>query len=322
MSEKGGLNALMSFVPLENNATTYQLIAQSIAGLKAEIYEIEGISDVMRGQSQAYDNVAVTAAKQQFGTSRLNDTQREIALYLQELFRLKCHLITKFYTPQTILARAGRIPQADIQFVQPALALIKSEEIQDFVLEVSVDSIQTPNQNMEKAERTALVQSVGTMLGQILPYAQQVPEIVPLGLGMIQFVSAGYKGGETLEGLLDQSFQQLQQAGTQKAQTPPQPSPEQIKAQTQQQKIAADLQQTQMQEETKRVIAQMQAQLDAFANQLKGEQNQLKARELDQKAAKDAADTRVAAAQVAVDATNAVHSNAVDHVTLVQGGSS
>lgn len=284
MGEKGGIKGSMDFAPLGDVVAAYQQLLVSQENVKQRIFEIEGISDLMRGQSQAYDSAGATAAKQQFGTSRLNTLQRQAAAYAEKLVQLKAHLICKFYKPEFILDRSGMVAQADQQYIPAAMELLKQNPMRHWRLEVSVDSIQDPSWNMERQSRTEVVQAVSMMLSQILPIAQTNPTAAELGAHLLKFALAGYKGGADIEGYLDQAFEQMKQAAAQGAQQPQQPTDAQVKAQADmaqaQLKSQTELQKQTIQTQGDLQVAQQQAQIDVLNAQLKARDLDLKAAEL------------------------------------------
>ena len=153
LTEKGGISGAMQFAPLDDIVKSYTQLSVARDAVKAQINDIEGISDVLRGASTPNETTLATAQKSAFGTSRLSITQQEVASYVEGLLRLKAHLICKFYTPQTLMARAGAISQVDQQLVPQALEILKNGSMNHFRLDVSVDSIQLPNWNLRSHRR-------------------------------------------------------------------------------------------------------------------------------------------------------------------------
>lgn len=285
--EKGGLKGALEFAPLQEIATTYQALLAAQETVKAKIFEIEGISDLMRGQSQAYDSSQATAAKAQFGTSKLDLIQRQVAKYAERLTQLKAHLICKFYKPEYILERSGPVSAADQQFIEPAMQLLKDAPMMHWRINVSVDSIQDPNWNMERASRVAMVQAVSAGMAQILPIAESNPVAAELGAQLMQFALAGFKGASEVEGWVDQAMERMRAQAGQQAPKPP--TDAQVKAQAEIQKATisaqTDLQKTQMQNEADMRVAQLEAQKDILNAQLKARDLDLQAAELRLKAA-------------------------------------
>jgi len=291
VSEKGGLKNAMEFAPLDEIANTYQKLIQARDLVKQQIYEIEGIADFMRGVTNPYVTAAATQAAGAAGTSRLSVMQHEVADYIQRLLRLKAHLICKFYTPSSILERVGQLNSADQPLLGPALQLLKTVDARHFRLLVSVDSIQLPNWNQEKSERNELIQAITNLMGQLLPAVQQQPALAPLGLNLLKFGIAGYKGSKEIEGAIDAGLQQLTAVAQQPQ--PPKPTPEEIAAQQTQQKLQADLQKAQLEEETKRRIADQQAAIKTAELQQRDRELLLRERELDHRIAHDRAHTHI-----------------------------
>lgn len=305
VSEKGGIRGSIEFVPLQEIADAYMKLVQARDMVKAQIYEIEGISDFLRGIQQPYVTGTAAQATNAQGSTRLSVMQMEVADYIQRLLRLKAHLICKFYKPETIMQRAGSMPDADMQFVPQALQLLKDEQLRHFRLEVSVDSIQQQNWNQDKADKNELAHSVTALLQQILPASQTMPQILPAGISLIKFMVSGYKGAKEFEGTLDAMLQQLTSAVAGKAQMPPKPTPEMMKAQTAQMQIQATAQANEQTNQTNLQIAQMQAQIKAQKLQIDALNAQTKAKVAEASIARDQAHTHIAVIEGA-------HSQAMD----------
>lgn len=309
-TEKGGIRGAIEFVPLDEIAATYQKLSMARDVVKNQIYEIEGISDILRGAATPYETAAATSTKAAYASSRIGIAQHDVARYIERLLSLKAHMICRFYTPQTILARCGMPPPADQQYIGPALQLLKDEQMRGFRLDVSVDSIQLPNWDQEKRERNELIQAVTALMAQGLPAVQQNPALAPMLLTLIKFGVAGYKGAKDIEGMLDSHLQGLMQAQSQAQTQPKPPSPAEIKAQLEQQRIQAGLQEVQMQEETKRIIAQQNAMIEAQSQRLQEIELMLKRQKAEADHSRDIA-------RLQIDATNKAHSTASNVTAIV-----
>lgn len=273
--EKGGLAGSIQFAPLDQIANTSAIATQQIERIKAQIYEVEGISDIMRGQATPYETATATTAKSQQSFGRFADRQADVANYAAKLLRLKAHLMCKFHDPNLMVKRAMPLSPADQQFIGPALQLLQDEQMSSFLLSVSVDSLQLDNWNTEKSERSEAIHSITGLMSQILPAVEHTPELAPFALEMIRWAVSGFKGAQPVAGMIDQSLQQLMTAKQQGEQGAPKPpSPHEAKAQAITQKAQMDFQAVQLQEQTKMQIAQMQAQLKQMELQLEQQQNE------------------------------------------------
>ncbi|OFJ48104.1 hypothetical protein BA896_003045 [Janthinobacterium lividum] len=273
--DKGGLAGSIQFAPLDQIANTSAIATQQIERIKAQIYEVEGISDIMRGQATPYETATATTAKSQQSFGRFADRQADVANYAAKLLRLKAHLMCKFHDPNLMVKRAMPLSPADQQFIGPALQLLQDDQMSSFLLSVSVDSLQLDNWNTEKSERSEAIHSITGLMSQILPAVQHTPELAPFALEMIRWAVSGFKGAQPVAGMIDQSLQQLMTAKQQGEQGAPKPpSHHEAKAQAITQKAQMDFQTVQLQEQTKMQIAQMQAQLKQMELQLEQQQNE------------------------------------------------
>lgn len=264
LGEKGGLSGSMQFAPLKEISEAFVGASTQLDRIKNQIYEVEGINDFVRGAATPYETATATNVKSSQSFGRFAVQQAEIARYIESLLRMKAHLICRFYTPETILKRAGAIQQADQQLIPAALQLLKDEQLTGFRVSVSVDSLQLPNWNTEKSERTELVRAVTNFMAEAMQGVRQMPEIAPVAMQILKFAVAGYKGSNEIEGVIDQGLQQMLRAQSQQAGQERAPTPEQVKAQATQQKAQTDLQIAAMQEQTKLQLAQMHAQIEAM----------------------------------------------------------
>lgn len=284
-SEAGGMKGSMDFLPIEQPAAVLANLRAELQSTKEQIYELTGISDIIRGESQQYVTAQAESMKGQYASSRILPLQQSIAQYFSELINLKAQIICKLYEPQRILERAGQLFPSDMPYVQSAIDLLKNEGLLHFRVVISVDSLQMPDWNADKKSKTELLTAVTQYMGQVIPAAQATPELAPLALTMLGFAVTGYKGADQIEGVIEDMKRQLTQLAQQKAANPqpPKPSPEEVQLQLQQAKMQAD------QERAKDQLAldQQRAASDAQIAQMKAQSdNQLAAQKLQLEQAK------------------------------------
>lgn len=94
--------------PIEPVAAALQQLYAARDQLKQLIYEVTGISDIMRGQAPAASQTATATDQQtQFGTLRLQDTQNEVSRFARDLIRMKTHIIARRFEWDVIKAQAN-----------------------------------------------------------------------------------------------------------------------------------------------------------------------------------------------------------------------
>lgn len=291
VSEKGGLKNALQFLPIEEMVNSAKVLTQSLELVSEQILKIEGLAGPFQAESAPNETNLQTQQKAAFGTSRLSITQKDVAKYFQELLRLKAHLICKFYTPEQIMQGTGTLTPEDQKLIPQALQLLRNEQMRNFDLSVSVDSIQLENWNLEKQDKVEAFKAITGALQQVLPAVQQNPLLAPLSLKTIGWLLTGFKGAQYMEGEIDSLLAQLAQAQQQKMQQPPKPNPAELKAQTASERAKADIQIAQMQEQTKRQDNAATNQVDMARLELDQKQQQIEAAKLSLDAHNDERDT-------------------------------
>ena len=267
-SEKGGLKGSIDLLPIETLASALINCYQAQANIKGQIYEITGISDILRGAGAASESATAQQLKGQYAGLRLRAMQESVALFASELLRLKAQIICSKFQPETILrlAAAEQMSQADQQMIPQALQLMKDKPLRSFRIQVAADSLVQLDENQNKQDRMEFMNAFSNFLREAIPAGQASPEMVPLLMDMMKFGLGGFKQGAVMEGTIDAALQNMIQASAQKAQNP-QPDPEMIKAQALQQsaqmKVQADTQSQQARAQADMQIEHMKMQMEA-----------------------------------------------------------
>jgi hypothetical protein len=291
-SEKGGLKGSIDLLPLDTLANALIQCYRAREDIKSQIYEITGISDIIRGTSFASETATAQQIKGQYAGLRLRSMQEDVALFASELIRLKAQVMCMHYQPQTILAYAAaqQMTPADQQLIPQALELLKDKPLRNFRVDIAADSLVMLDENQNKQDRMQFLQAFGGFLAQALPVGQASPQMVPMMMELLRFGMQAFKAARPIEGQIDATLQQLQQAAMQ------QQNPEQQGKQAEMQQ-KGQLEQSKMQMESALTQAKMQheMQMEQMRNQAKMAMEQqkmdfearLKAAELQQKQAAD-----------------------------------
>lgn len=89
------------------------MVAQTITGLIElrrqvieDVYQIVGLSDIMRGQSQADETYGAQRIKQQNGSARVRDKQSELVRVARDLARLGAEIMAEEFSKDTLIDMA------------------------------------------------------------------------------------------------------------------------------------------------------------------------------------------------------------------------
>jgi hypothetical protein len=105
--ESGGLEKHIWYMPIEQAANVIKVLMEQREGCKAVIYELTGISDIMRGATNAQETRGAQEIKSQWGTQRLKKMQADFQRYVRDIIRLKCQIIANKFQPETIVEMTG-----------------------------------------------------------------------------------------------------------------------------------------------------------------------------------------------------------------------
>lgn len=276
-SEKGGLKGSIDILPIDMLASALINCYRAREDIKSQIYEITGISDIIRGQSAASETATAQQIKGQYAGLRLRSMQEEVALFASELIRLKAQVICTKFQPQTILlyAAAGQMSPEDQAMIPQAIELMQDNPLRNFRIEVDSDSLVQLDEQQNKKDRVEFITAFGGLLREALPVGQSSPELIPMLVEVMKFGISGFKQAKPIEGTLDSALDQLKekqkQAAANPQPAPPNPEMMQIQAtqQLEQAKMQATAQSDQMRAQADMQAAQMKAQLDSQIAQAK-----------------------------------------------------
>ena len=93
LKDAGGLKGVVDFMPIEQYVTALQALAQRRDDLVKNIFDITGVSDIMRGNSNASETATAVTKKTNFGTLRNQDRQNDMQRFIRDIYRLKAEII-------------------------------------------------------------------------------------------------------------------------------------------------------------------------------------------------------------------------------------
>jgi hypothetical protein len=254
-AEGGGLKGKIDWVPIDQIVNAIDHLRQYRADKVQQIYEVLGISDIMRGSSKASETAAAQQIKAQFGSTRVQLAQFYIAEWITSLLRLKAEVISKHWQPETIAKRSNIQYTPDVQYAQQAVELIKNEEVAEYRISIEADSMAALDWAAERDAAVQFMQALGTFLQQVGPMAEKMPEAGPYLLKLMQWAVSKFRVSTEIEGVLDQAVDGMRK----KLMQPPPPPPPDPKLLLQQAKAASDERIAQIEESAKVAIARTEA---------------------------------------------------------------
>jgi len=274
-AEKQGMKGAIDLVDLAPFASALMSCYQAMEQVKGQIYELMGIADIQRGQTDPTETLGAQIIKSNNAAGRLKTMQHAVVDFATSLLSIKAQIICNHFTDDTLIKISGamQLSPEDKQLIPQAIELLRNEAAKNFRIEVTSDSMIYQDEQQEKADRTAFLAAVGQFISMALPTAQAAPELAPMLMEMLKFGVTSFKAGKQLEGIIDQTADDMRKQYEASKGQPKPPAPEIQKAQMDNQ---FKMQQIQMQAQVEQAKLQGQMQLEKAKQEYQAQENQLK----------------------------------------------
>lgn len=107
LMEKGGLKNVFQVEDLEPTIKVITGLYQRAENLINTIYQVTGISDVIRGSSNPNETLGAQQLKANFGSMRLQKSQTQVQNFIRDLMRIKSEIIAEHWTRENLAEMTG-----------------------------------------------------------------------------------------------------------------------------------------------------------------------------------------------------------------------
>ena len=263
LKESGGIKGIMDFIDITPYVEALTAMAQRKSEIIQNIYEITGVSDIMRGNSNPNETATAVNKKTNFGTLRNQDRQNDMQRFITGLFKIKAEIICERFAPETLLQFKGDTDEAT---ATQAINLLKTNKLRGLTLGIETDVSFNQSQSLEQTQTA--IKAINDIMNIAFNAVTEQPLLLPLYKQMIGSIVSQLPNARQFESIIDDVFdkigEELKQAEAEDANIP----------------------------DPRMVAVQNQAQKNAQDYEIKKEQNRLKADELAMK--KDIENQKVA----------------------------
>jgi hypothetical protein len=216
--EKGGLAGQVQWMPLKDIASTLLSLIEYRTQLIQLLFQVTGMSDIMRGESNPNETATAQSIKAKFGSIRMQAQQDEFARFATDLQRLRIEVMARHFDDESLLKESGMEQSMDAQYLPQAIQLIRSMD----VFRIAIKSEQLAAQDMAalRQEKAEFMQGLAAFLQAAQPMVEKFPQAAAPLLEMLKWSMTGFKGSATIESVLDKAIANLQQSPPQPAQDP------------------------------------------------------------------------------------------------------
>ena len=99
----GQTKEVVVWMPIDMIATTVQSLVLLRKQVIEDIYQIMGLSDIMRGATDPNETLGAQELKTQYGSTRIRDKQQELVRLARDLVEISLQIITKEFDPVTLI---------------------------------------------------------------------------------------------------------------------------------------------------------------------------------------------------------------------------
>jgi hypothetical protein len=214
----GGLDKAVWILPIEKLIVVLQGLYHARDQIKSTIYELTGISDIVRGSTNPNETKGAQVLKSQWGTLRLQRLQREVQRFARDVTRLIAEVIAQMFSPEQLQAmtqvqlptmqekqqaqmavQQAQQPQIDPATGQPGpaqapppeaiailqqptwddvMAVLRSDEMRCYKVDIETDSTVAETLDRDMAGLSEILGALSQFIQTVGPLVQQ--GIMPL----------------------------------------------------------------------------------------------------------------------------------------------
>lgn len=127
LKDQGGIRGVIDWFPLEQVVAALKACIDTRTQIIEDIYQITGISDILRGSSDPSETATAAGIKASWGSIRVKDKQKELARFARDILRLQGQVIAGKFTVETLKAMTGVKLFDDDQHKQQALEAFQAQ---------------------------------------------------------------------------------------------------------------------------------------------------------------------------------------------------
>ena len=200
----GGLSNVMQEAPLDNIIKALQQLYQSRTVIVQTIYEIVGISDLMRGTSASRETATAQRIKGQFGSLRLVNRQREVERFIDQIMEMKGEMLVENLEPEVLQKITS------LEVTPEMVAVMTDDRMRCFRVRIDTDESSAIDAAVDQKQRTEFLTATVQFMQALGPLVQSGAIGFEQGKQMLLFAAKAFPGARELEESLE-ALEQPQQ---------------------------------------------------------------------------------------------------------------
>ncbi len=168
----GGIKGLIDVIDISPLAAVLGSLYGQRDQIKSIIYEITGIADIVRGDSEPSETATAQSIKARYAGLRLRDRRDNINAFIVDLLRIQTEMLCTFFTTEQLQEMSG------VPITPEVEKILRSDVIRNYKIDIETDSTILPDMQAETQQRAALVGSIIQFLTGVTPLV--VGGLIPL----------------------------------------------------------------------------------------------------------------------------------------------
>jgi len=204
----GGLQNHIWMVPIDIWMQALDKLLMSREAQKQAVYEIMGISDIMRGATKASETATAQRIKGSMGVVRLQDQKSAAANFARDLMRLQAEIIANNFDAETLTKMTG-------EDVTPAVMdILRDDFTRTCTIDIESDSTVEVDEQTEQQAMAQVMQSIQAVMtgtGQMLMTGVfPPPQVIQLSIELLRMFLHPVRHSRGVVELLDDFKEQLE----------------------------------------------------------------------------------------------------------------
>lgn len=199
------LQDFILFAPLDDIIKAIVALTNQRESIKQVIFEVTGISDILRGQTKPNETLGAQRIKANFGTARLENLQKNVRVLARDLFRMKAEIIADKFTPEILQLMTG------IEVTPEMEQMLRSDVLRNFNIDIETDSTVAIDKEGEANKALALLSGIAEFTNGIGPAVASGIITVDIAKDLLLFGIRSAGGGRQVEDAINRIGEEQEQ---------------------------------------------------------------------------------------------------------------
>ena len=207
LKDAGGIKGVIDFAPIEQYISALQALASRRQTLIDAVYEITGVSDIMRGSSKVGETATAVTKKTNFGTLRNQDRQNDMQRFLKDLLRIKAEIICEQFSPQFLLSFLSSDELKDMNVALKAIKILKADKLRSMVIDLETDGCYDLQQEEDRTLK--VLRHINEIINMAFNIVSKQPALLPLYRQMLESAVATMPKARQFDAIMDIAFKKI-----------------------------------------------------------------------------------------------------------------